>query len=148
MSDVELSPRGRGRREQILKMAVRLARQRRRRRFALRGGAAAIVFVVAGIAALLLPRSAPHPSRTPIVITPPPVVPKLDRGQAAKVVIERIQTDPGIVRRLAVAKARPLWQTLDDEHLLQELAQAGRPAGLVKIDGQAMLVFHQPASGR
>ena len=148
MSDIELSPRGRQRREQILEMAIRQGRQRRRRRLAVRGGAVAIVLLVMATAVLRIPRSAPHQSDLPTAKSAAPAVPTPDRGQQAKVVIERIQTDPTILRRLAVPKSPPLWQTLDDDHLLQELAQAGRPAGLVKIDGRTTLVFRRSAIDR
>ncbi len=144
MSDVELSPRGRARREQILEMAIRQARRRRRRRLAIRGGAAGVVLLVAGLALLRVPHSAPQRHESPVVKVLPPAVPPHDNAQAAKLVIEHIQTDPTILRRLTIPKTPPRWQTLDDDQLLQELALAGKPAGLVKINGQASLVFHRP----
>jgi hypothetical protein len=147
MSDIELSPRGRQRREQILEMVIRQSRQRRRRRLAIRGGAVGIVLVVVSIALLRIPRSTPHPSDAPMVKSVPRAAPAPLPRQGGKVVIERIQTDPTIVRRLAVPKSPPRWQTLDDDQLLQELAQAGRPAGLVKIDGRTTLVYHRPVRG-
>ena len=149
MSDIELSPRGRARREQILEMAIRQARRRRGRRLAIRGGAAAIVLLVAGLALVRMPHSAPQRHELPVVTSPPPAAPPPaapphDHVQAAKLVIEHIQTDTTIVKRLAVPKTPPRWQTLDDDQLLKELALAGKPAGLVKINGRASLVFNRP----
>jgi hypothetical protein len=145
MSDVQLSPRGRARREQILEIAIQHARRCRRRRLAVRGGAVGIVLVVIGIAVARIPHLNPNPSQTPTANSSPPAAPPPERRQALKVVVERIQTDPTIVRRLAVPHTPPLWQTLDDDHFLHELALAGRPAGLVKIDGRATLVYHGPS---
>ena len=145
MTDLELSPSGRARREQILNMAIQQGRRRRRRRLAIRGAAAAIVLLAIGAAVLHMPHFASHPSDTAIVEPSPPHAAATHRVPAAKVVIERLQTDPTIVRRLAISKTRPRWQRLDDDHLLQELAQAGKPAGLVKINGQVTLIFHRPS---
>jgi hypothetical protein len=145
MSDIELSPSGRERREQILTMAIQQARQRRRRRLVIRGGAVAIVLLAIGLAALRLPRPVPHPIELPIVKLVPPATPAPNRAPVAKIVIERIQTDPTIASRLAVPQTPPRWQRLDDDNFLQELAQAGKPAGLVKISGREMLVFHRPS---
>jgi hypothetical protein len=142
MSDLELSPHGRARREQILQMAIQQARRRRRRRLAIRSGAIAMVLLTIGLVVLRGPRSVPHPSETTTVNSTLSAAPVLNPEPAAKIVIERVETDPTIVRRLAVQQTPPRWQRLDDDHLLQELAQAGKPAGLVKINGQATLVFH------
>ena len=145
MTDLELSPSGRARREQILNMAIQQGRRRRRRRLAFRGGAIVIVLLAIGAAVLRMPHAATHPSETAIVEPSPPPAAAPHHAPAAKVVIERFQTDPTIVRRLAVSKTRPRWQRLDDDNFLQELAQAGKPAGLVKINGQVTLIFHHPA---
>jgi len=145
MSDLGLSSQGRARRAQILKMAIQQARWRRRRRLAARGGAVMIVLLAIGIAVLRTPHSIPHPPETQITEPTPLPASAPNRAPAAKIVIERIQTDPTISLRLAVPQTPPRWQRLDDDHLLQELAQAGKPAGLVKINGQATLVFHRPS---
>ena len=50
MSDTELTPSGRKRREEILKMAIQLGRQRRRQQLAVRGGAVAVVLLAIGVA--------------------------------------------------------------------------------------------------
>jgi len=148
MSDVELSPRGRARRAQILNMAIQQARRRHRRRLAFRGGAVGIALLAIGLAVLRVPRSVPNPPKSTersIADSTSPTVPAPNRASAAKIVIERIQTDPTITRRLAVPQAPPRWQRLDDDQVLQELERAGKPAGLVKINGQVSLVFHRPS---
>ena len=128
-------------------MAIQQARRRRRRRLALRGGAVGIVLLAIGLAVLRMPRSVPNPSddrevdyRLHLASVPAP-----NRTPTAKVVIERIQTDPTIARRLAIPQTPPRWQRLDDDQVLQELERAGKPAGLVKINGQVTLVFHRPS---
>jgi hypothetical protein len=148
MSELELTPRGRARREQILNMAIQQARRRRRRRWARRGGAAAIALLVIGLATLHIPRPVAPPLKTNETTgthATPPKIPTPSRAPSTKVVIERIQTDPTITRRLAVPQTPPRWERLDDDRLLQELAKAGKPAGLVKIDGRVTLVFHHPS---
>ncbi len=147
MNDVELSPRGRARRAQILNMAIQQVRRRRRRRLALRGGAVGIVLLAIGLAVLRMPRLVPNPSKTTersITDSTSPSVPAPKRTPTAKVVIEHIQTDPTITRRLAVAQAPPRWQRLDDDQVLQELERAGKPAGLVKINGQVLACISPP----
>lgn len=147
MSEIELSPRGRQRREHILEMAIQQARQRRRRRLAVRGGAAAVVLLVAGLALLLVPHPGPQRHELPVATkSQPPTAPPRDHAQAAKLLIEHIQTDPTLLKRLAVRPSPPRWQTLDDDQLLRELALAGKPAGLVKINGRASLMFHHASN--
>jgi hypothetical protein len=143
MIDAELSPFGRERRDQILNMAIQQGRWRRRRRLAIRGGAVVITLLAIGAAVLRLQHTTLHPSERSIVESLSPPAPAPHRALAATFAIERIQTDPTIARRLAVPQSPPRWQRLDDDHLLQELAQAGKPAGLIKIDGQAALLFHR-----
>ena len=142
MSDTGLSPSGRKRREQILNMAIQRGRQRRRRRLVVRGGAVTIMFLSIGFSVQRLSRSIPRPNDLPITDSVPLAISAPNRGAVGKVFIERIQTDPTIARRLAVPQSPPCWQRLDDDHLLKELAQAGKPAGLVKINGQVTLIYH------
>ena len=145
MTDFDLSPSGRARREQILKMAVEQGQRQRRQRLAVRGGAVAIVLLAIVATVLRMPHSNSRPIERPFVKSPLPPAPAPQRTLTPKIAIERIQTDPTIAQRLAVAKTPPRWQRLDDDHLIQELAQAGKPAGLVKINGQAAIVFQRPA---
>jgi len=72
-----------------------------------------------------------------------PLVPSpANHRDTGKTIVERIETDPTIARRLAVPTTKPKWEQIDDEQLSQELAKAGRPAGLAKIGGQVTLIFH------
>jgi hypothetical protein len=98
-----------------------------------------------GLAVLRLPIPKSHPYDKTIVKLVPPAVSAPNRTPAARIIIERIQTDPTIASRLAIPRTPPHWQRLDDDHFLGELAKAGKPAGLVKVSGREMLVFHRPS---
>jgi hypothetical protein len=129
----ELSAHAEARRESILTLAKREARRRRRARRLVRGAGLVIAFLaLAMLCEFMLPGHSPAPPH--VVInhpTPPP---------AQIVRIERIETDPHITARLAITTARPIWKTISDRELLQALADAGKPAGLIEVDGRATLV--------
>ncbi|MGA2257081.1 MAG: hypothetical protein ABSG53_20710 [Thermoguttaceae bacterium] len=147
MMDFELSPLGQARHDRILELALHQARRQRRRRLAVRAGIIFFALVGIGMALLHVLRSPLDPPRASTanesiahVLSP------AERPGARKVIIERIETDPTIARRLAVPSAAPKWEQIDDDQLSQELAKAGRPAGLAKIGGHVTLIFHDHSS--
>ena len=132
-SDPDLSPAGVDRRDYIGRLAVRAAVGRGRRRRAGRavGGLAVIALVVVAVR--------PHRQtvRPPVVICPR--APALSPPSVG-VAVTFVPTDPTIVDRLRVDPA-PRWRTIGDRELLDALAAAGRPAGLVRTDdGRVVLV--------
>ena len=129
--DQTLSDAGRERREQILQIAIGAARSRRRRRRATR--ALCVIAILSLAIGPMLHRS--HPANLPIAQK----AGSHDAPQYSQVLIEQIPTDPTIADRLSVTPD-PRWQQLTDDDLLQSLAAAGRPGGLVHVDGQTILV--------
>ena len=91
--------------------------------------------------ALLRPPRPPQPAIANVQV-PGGRAPRTDRARGRRS-IERIETDPTIARRLAVSPAAPKWEQIDDDQLCRELAKAGLPAGLAKIDGKVTLLFHE-----
>ena len=145
MSDLDLSPSGQARRDHILELAIRQARRQRRRRQAIRVGILGFVLVGVGVALLhTLPAPLNQPGTSTAKVSPPGISP-VDRPRPTKVVIERVQTDPLIVRRLAVPPVVLKCERIDDDQLLQALAEAGKPAGLLRMNGQVTLLFRRPA---
>ena len=143
MTDFELSPSGQVRRAQILQLALHQARRQRLRRRAVRAGIACLAVVGVGLAVLQSRRPSLDPSRTSTAKTlAPNPQPSADHPVVGKITIERIETDPTIVDRLAVPVAAPKWVQIDDEQLSQELSKAGQPAGLARIGNQVTLIFH------
>jgi len=69
-----------------------------------------------------------------VAITAPKPVP------SDSIVVERIETDPHIVERLAVELSPPTWQTISDDDLLSSLAHEGHPAALAYVNGQPILL--------
>jgi hypothetical protein len=131
----ELSAHAVVRRESILQLAKGEARRRQRTRRALR--ASMLVFAllaVSFIGRLMLPHSAAPPQ---IAIRPLPSAPI---AQKSLVRIERIETDPNITARLAIAPATPMWKRITDRELLEALADAGKPAGIIEVNGHTTLV--------
>ncbi len=52
-----------------------------------------------------------------------------------------VRTDPTIVDRLRVDPSTPRrWTTIGDRDLLDGLAAAGQPAGLIHVEGRVLLV--------
>ena len=133
-SPILLSQSGERRREAILDLALVAARGRRRRRIALRASLAAILILVllSPILRSLRPRDAHtvvhHTEPLPPRVPPSPVV-------------ERIETDPHIIERLAIPPTHAKVIIINDTELLGDLAMADRPAGLAYINGKAQLVF-------
>jgi hypothetical protein len=135
--DEPLSVEGRQRRDQILDVAKRAARTHRRQRLAARSiaGSAAILGMIALVVhtANQFQFRSPHPA-TPVVALVHPTSPPQQT-----LLVEQIQTDPTITQRLSVLPS-PRWQEINDDELIQSLANAGQPAGLVKMADQTILV--------
>src|SRR5438093_4817391 len=127
--DQPLSPAGMERSEQILRLVKRAARGRRRKRHLLRGGAVLAVLLVVGLVAH---RMKPQVS--------PPVIVHQQIAQTTSVTIGTIETDPSITDRLSVFPQAARWKQIDDDELLRSLADAGQPAGIIRMEGQAVLV--------
>ena len=96
-----------------------------------------------GVVLLPAPRRPLDPPRDSLAeASIPSAISSADRPNAAKTIIERIETDPTIARRLTLPPAAPRWEQIDDDQLSQELAKAGQPAGLAKIGGKVTLIFY------
>ena len=130
-----LSPNGAIRRERILQIAQRAARTRRHKRYLMRTGAS--VACAIAIAILIL-----HPTHPPSANIPPRTsIAQLPTSESkSPIVIERIETDPTITDRLSVLPRAAQWQQIGDDELLQSLARAGQPAGLIRVDGNTILL--------
>jgi hypothetical protein len=133
----ELTPEGRSRGEPILADALREADRRRRRR-AVRhvgvvGCACALIAGVAIVARRAERGDQVVPSAVATTAPAPRLVPRLivHRTPAPKlVVVEVIRADD----------VKPAWETVSDEQLLGTLAEAGKPSGIVNVNGTARLV--------
>ncbi len=129
--DEPLSPDGHTRRREILNVAKQAARTRRVRR---QTGQAAILACSLMLLATLItrmPSRSMQPdnqaNREPISASP------------AETPIERIPTDPTIADRLSVTPSAR-WQQINDDDLIQSLANAGQSVGLVQMNGQTILL--------
>lgn len=128
-----LSPTGALRRDEILAIAQRAARTRRLKRNFMRTAASvACVFAVVLILHRPLSPSMNIPSR--------PMAQLPTSESKSTIVIERIETDPTIADRLSVLPRATQWQQIGDDELLQSLAKAGQPAGLIRVDGNTILL--------
>ena len=160
MSDpIPLSPAGQERRALILRMARAEAGRRRRRRHAARtvaAGAGVVLLTVLLIHRWLpqqpvrsivfrpAPATQPVPATQAVAVSRPPALPT--RPKTRQIVIQVIRTEPNIVKRLATPSQKPSWRRLSDDELIQELADAGCPAGLAWIDGRELVLYRSPDS--
>lgn len=136
--EVPLSADGRRRCEEILRLACQQAiRRRSRRRLGNAALAAGSIATLVIVATLMRP-TAPAPSARPLVAERPP---QRSQPAATGLHIERLQTDPNIVARLAVRPAPRQWRPLDDDQLLQTLASSGRHAALAHRDGHTFMAI-------
>jgi hypothetical protein len=136
-----LSPQGQRRRQQILALAVAAAGRRRRRNLGVRAGSVCVVCVVMAVTALLL-RPVP---KSPVAENngTPSNQPAIPSGESsARVVL--IPTDPTLADRLAIPRRPSAVVVIHDRELLDALAQAHQPAGLVYVNGKATLLFQSP----
>jgi hypothetical protein len=136
-----LSEEGQRRREAIADMARTAARARRQKRSRRRA-----ITTLAGVACLCV-GVAEWSRHAATPIDPPHVVVKNERTPAnpppipTGVVVTRIETDPNITARLALPRQPARWRVVGDDDLLRTLAEAGHPAGLVRMNGQAILML-------
>jgi hypothetical protein len=133
MIDEPLSPEGAKRRDAILLMAKTEARRRRSRRLVSRGAVGLALVGLIAIAVWRLPVA-----QRPLEIKSP--VARSIGSTPPSVVIEYVQTDPTITDRLTLRPSPPRWTNIGDDELVQELAAAGEPAGIVSINGRSMLL--------
>ena len=139
-----LSPEGERRRVEILKLACGEARASRRRRLTRRVSGGGLVVAMVLVAVLCA-----HREPVPAIVKAPPIpervivaLPSPARAlQAVSIKIVRIETDPTITSRLAIPPQKWNWQKIDDDVLLERLAQAGTPAGLNYADGRTTILY-------
>lgn len=131
--ETDLSQPGQARREQILRLALSEARTRRRRRQAARIGVMGILLLLAGTA--LISRRSEPPTPALVAIDPPARI-----ESPPKPFITYIQTDPTVVERLSIRPRAATWAFIGDDELLDALADAGQPAGIIYHDGIATLL--------
>jgi|GEM_PF-6007515 len=126
-----LSPSGQDRRDDILSLAQRALRARVRRRIIARTALTSVPLAVAIAAAAALTRQQP---------TPAPIA-RRDAGASADphapapahaTRIEFVHSDPGILQRTALVALPTRTEFLDDRALVDALAQAGVPAGVIR----------------
>ena len=129
-----LSLTGARRREEILQIAQRAARSRRKTRYFMRG----VASVACAIAVVLIVHRIHSPSAN--LAPQSPIVRLPTSPSESAIVIDRIETDPTIADRLSVLPRAANWQPIGDDELLQSLAKAGQPAGLIRADGNTILL--------
>jgi hypothetical protein len=135
MSDFDepLSQTGQHRREEILRLTLRAARRRRQRPQIIACAIAtiAVLSLIVTINRRPAPFSVQSHNSIPTLSNPP---------NYSEIVIEHFGTDPTISTRLALTPIARHWQQIGDDELLNSLANAGQPAGIVQMDGQAILL--------
>ena len=141
------------RRRQILADALRAADRRRHAGIARRTGAVALVAVcAAGVAFVTVTGTNPFATSPEVAVVQPATRPGPPTRPSA---VEHEVTPPGRDQRAAPTRPAPTgvivqvirdepgarsWQTLSDDELLAELAAAGQPAGIVRLNGRTVLV--------
>ncbi len=136
-----LSPEGEQRREAILReVSGRLpaiaARRRAKRRAA--AGTLAVLLLAGAAVVWMIPTSpgpTPTPTSAPQVVEVEPTIehdPLIDYA-----VVESSPVDPSVYVRTDTESINAM--VITDDELLRELAAIGRPAGLVRMNGQVRL---------
>jgi hypothetical protein len=133
MNHEPLSHEGSIRREQILALAHQTAH--RRRNFRLARPVAIALVPIAIVVGMVIRMPLPTPVSQQVVVHATPAV-ILQPGIA----VEYLQTDPTITDRLTLPPVQPRWTSIDDRQLLDELAAAGQPAGIVCMNGKTFLL--------
>ncbi|MCW5777030.1 MAG: hypothetical protein KIS87_11375 [Phycisphaeraceae bacterium] len=128
-----LSPAGIARRGEILSLAQRALRARARRRITVRASLASLLLIVAIAAGAVLTKQQPKPTPLPSAQLGSDGVPEpLHLPASLGSRVEIVRSDPGILRRTAIAVAPSRAEVLDDRALADALAQAGLPAGVIR----------------
>jgi len=143
-----LSDEGRLRQQLILQAALGASQDRKRRTTVIRAARVSAAVVLMGL--ILWPVVYSRTSKPPTnggfstIHTVPRTVPAPTVTQAAPVVIvKRIETDPDILKRLALPPIQSTVRHISEDELLRELADAHQPAGVISVDGKAWLVFQR-----
>ena len=144
---VELSASGRARRDAILGLALGAQRRRVRGRRAVRAATAAALLLTASAAAYVTLAGSPRVRVSPAL----PIADASERTPAPSPVIawSVVQTDRAILERVSVVTPVSV-RTIDDAELSSLLQAAGTEAGVIRVDGHAMLereMFQDPGSG-
>lgn len=138
MNDFEtLSPAGIQRRQHILHLAQSAATKRRLKRRTGRGLSVACLLGVAGLTAWSLTQLQAPPVARPIPIAQ--IAPPSSMPEAS---VQYLATDPSITDRLSIKPSPPQWKEIGNEELLQDLADAGKPTGIVCMNGRTILLPH------
>lgn len=147
---IELSTAGEERKESILSMAKAHASQRRRRRRAAQTLAATATIILALAVPVVLLRPHHRQSLPVAVHIHSQNHVRIETLIAkSKVVVLKIETDPGIIERLAIPSQPPRWKKIGDDELLRDLASAHQPAGLAYVgDKKPVLLFRTPPPPR
>lgn len=141
-----LTKAGLARREQILGMArVSASRRRRRRRAAGAGGLLMLAALGLGTAHLCF-RIEHNPNSVARQEGQPMAKAAADKRETRAMVKPPTKESPTAMPR-PPAEHLPVRRLGDDE-LLTLLADAGQPAGLAYIEGEALLLFHEPVPQR
>jgi hypothetical protein len=112
---------------------VRHGRRRRMQRFAVRGAGTLAVVLLAGT---ILVRTWPATEPTRIVEAPAPREPVGPRGPFPEI----LETKPGALDRYSILPwPQSAGQIIDDHQLVTILADIGRPAGLIRAQGDIRL---------
>jgi hypothetical protein len=118
------------RRQIIFQDALRAADRRRHRRLAARAGATGCILGIVAITAFTLVNRREH-HIAPIVVQP--------ESRPSKTHVTT--TGPKVVVQIIRAgDVQPKWQTLSDEQFLAAMADAGRPSGVIELNGKAVVV--------
>jgi hypothetical protein len=149
-----LTAAGDSRREEIRILSERALSLRVRRRRTLRAGAAgasALLLILAAFRAFpARPQTAPPAPQVadngPQVIDGPlPLVHSTSAESPpalTRLTVEHLGDDPGVLNRLRAAAPPSQTLPIDDDELLELLAQSGRPDGLIRLRGRVMLSSH------
>jgi hypothetical protein len=142
--DVPLSPAGVARRESILADALRAADGRRRTR-AGRNLAAAVFAVALASSLVVFVARSPH-AQTHAVSPPAPgasaqpsPVPTSRSAQRSSPSTAS-DTARVVVQIIPAEHVERRWQVIDDEQLIAALAAAGKPGGVARLNGKAVIV--------
>jgi hypothetical protein len=131
-----LTAAGAARRRQILAAAFREADRRQRRRTVRR---AAVFTCVAGFIglSLIFIRARTTPSAPAVAINP---TTQSAITQTTSRADDRVKPPAVAVEFIPAENINRRWEVIDDDQLLDALADAGQPSGIMRIDGKTVVV--------